>query len=190
MPGATRELWGALAATRELDGAGGGSGGAGGVTGCSPCHMAVRQAECLSSSATCTLQTSTTTDTDGTVTKIQNACFADGSKSLEVDTYPPGAPPTVTRTIQTLRNGVPCGTFHQTAIKGADASGNSVETDTEIIDDGAGNLLATDVTVTTRFIVGGSSSTQTITCAGQSPEPFVPSCLYGDLVSCADGSCM
>ena len=50
---------------------------------------------------------------------------------------------------------MPCGTFHQTAIKGADASGNSVETDTEIIDDGAGNLLATDVTVTTRFISRG-----------------------------------
>lgn len=152
--------------------------------------MAVRQAECLSSSATCTLQTSTTTATDGTVTETKNACFGDGTKSLEVDTYPPGAPPTVTRTIQILRNGVLCGTFQETNIKGADASGNSVETDTEVIDDGAGNLLATDVTVTTRFTGGGSSSTQTITCAGQSPEPFVPTCLYGNLVSCGNGSCM
>jgi hypothetical protein len=152
--------------------------------------MAVRQAECLSSSATCTLQTSTTTETDGTVTKIQNACFGDGSKSLEVDTYPPGASPTVTRIIQTSRNGVLCGTFHQTASKGVDASGNSVETDTEVITDGAGNLLATDVTVTTRLTGGGSSSTQTITCAEQSPEPFVPTCLYGNVVSCANGSCM
>ena len=152
--------------------------------------MAVRQAECLSSSATCTIQSSTTTDPDGTVTKTQNACFGDGSKSLEVDTYPPGASPTVTRTFQTFRNGVPCGTFHQTASKGADASGNSVETDSEIIDDGAGNLLATDVTVTTRLTGGGSSTTQTITCAGQSPEPFVRTCLYGNVVSCSTGSCM
>jgi hypothetical protein len=136
------------------------------------------------------MQTSSTTDTDGTVTKTQNACFSDGYKSLEVDTYPPGASSTVTRTIQVLRNGVPCSTFHQTASKGADASGNSVETDTEVIDDGAGNLLATDVKVTTWFTGGGSSSTQTITCAGQSPEPFVPNCLYGNLVSCANGSCM
>jgi hypothetical protein len=148
--------------------------------------MAVRQAECLSpGGATCTLQTSLTTATDGTVTETKNACFSDGTKSLEVDTYPPGASPTVTRTIQVLRNGVPCGTFHQTASRGADTSGNSVETDTEVIDDGAGNLLATDVTVTT-----GSSTTQTITCAGQSPEPFVPSCLYGNVGTCANGSCM
>ena len=153
--------------------------------------MAVRQAECLPpGGATCTLQISSTTAADGTVTEAKNACFSDGTKSLEVDTYPPGTSPTVTRTIQVLKNGVPCSTSHQTASKGADASGNSVETDTEIIDDGAGNLLATDVTVTTRFTGGGASSTQTITCAGQSPEPFVPSCLYGNLVSCANGTCM
>src|SRR6478736_2068980 len=92
------------------------------------------------------------------------SCWRRSARGAPTSSYPPGASATVTRTIQTLRNGVLCGTFHQTASKGVDASGNSVETDTEVIDDGSGNLLATDVTVTTRLSGGGSSSTQTITC--------------------------
>jgi hypothetical protein len=153
--------------------------------------MAVRAVECLSpDGTTCIEQQSSTKAADGTTTTTQNACFSDGTKTLEVDTYPPGAPPMVNRTIQILRNGLPCGTFTETSISGSDEAGDSVQTDTEVVQDSTGNMLATILTVTTRVTGGGTSGTATITCVGQPPEPFDRTCLYGGLVSCANGTCM
>ena len=82
-----------------------------------------------------------------------------------------------------------CLTSQSSTSKSTDNSGTTVETTTEIIDDSTGNLLATDVSVT-RTTGGATTATQTITCAGQSPEPFVPTCLYGSVVSCSSGTCM
>jgi hypothetical protein len=151
--------------------------------------VAVATAECLPvASATCTGLTSSTTAADGTLTKIQNNCFSDGTKDLEVDTYAPGAS-TPSRNIQILRNGATCSTIQETSSYSVDAAGNRTDTDTQVIDDATGNLLATVITTTMRM-GNFSNRTQTITCAGQSPEPLVQSCLFGSIFSCAAGSCM
>jgi len=169
-------------------GGGAGLSGGGGAAGCSPCHIAVAKALCQPiASATCLEQQSSTTAADGTFVKSTNVCFSDGTKLLQVDTSPPGNAPRTT-TIQRLRNGALCGTIQASSSSSVNASGNKVDTTTEVVNDPAGNLLATIVTSTTRT---SGERTQTLTCAGQSPEPLVSSCIdSAAVVSCAGGTCM
>ena len=179
---------GAAGGNAGTSGSGGGSAGGGGAAGCSPCHIAVAKALCQPiASATCLEQQSSTTAADGTFVKSTNVCFSDGTKLLQVDTSPPGNAPRTT-TIQRLRNGALCGTIQASSSSSVNASGNKVDTTTEVVNDPAGNLLATIVTSTTRT---SGERTQTLTCAGQAPEPLVSSCIdSAAVVSCAGGTCM
>jgi hypothetical protein len=157
--------------------------------GCSPCQMALLKAECLpSAGAACTAQSSSSTAADGTFTKVDNLCFSDGTKSLETDTYQPGAN-IPTKVVQLSRDGALCSTVLASTTTGLDVSGNTVDIFTEIVDDPMGNLLVTVVTTTRRN--QGATQTKTVTCPGQPTEALVPACLPGVLVSnCSAGTCM
>jgi hypothetical protein len=125
---------------------------------------------------------------DGTLTHISNYCFGDGTKSLETDTYAPGAS-TPTETIQLLRNGALCSTDYANTSNGTDASGHRFSIFTEVVDDPDGNLLATIVTTTTE-VDRGVSHTEIVTCPGQPPEVVVPACSYGGVITnCLTATC-
>ncbi len=150
--------------------------------------MAVKAAECPPlAGASCTEQSSSTTAADGTITKTDNYCFSDGSKNLEVTTYPPGSNTASNQTVQILKNGAICSSVQTTTTRSSDAAFDTIVTTTDVIMDGAGNVVATTVSVTNS---GTNSRTQTITCAGQDPEPLDVNCLYGGIFSCGNGSCM
>ena len=156
-------------------GSGGGSAEGGGGAGCSPCHLVVGKALCRPiAGATCLEQES-------------SSQAADGTKILEVDTSPPSSAPR-TATIQRLKNGALCSTVQIGSASSVDGSGNDVTITTEAAYDPTGNLLATLVITRTSE---GTDVTQTLTCAGQSPEPFVSSCINSsDAINCSTGACM
>jgi len=169
-------------------GSGGGSAEGGGGAGCSPCHLVVGKALCRPiAGATCLEQESSSQAADGTFTLNKNMCFSDGTKILEVDTSPPSSAPR-TATIQRLKNGALCSTVQIGSASSVDGSGNDVTITTEAAYDPTGNLLATLVITRTSE---GTDVTQTLTCAGQSPEPFVSSCINSsDAINCSTGACM
>jgi alpha-tubulin suppressor-like RCC1 family protein len=153
---------------------------------CSPCNLtlaAIIQNCSPSPSATCVEQTSMMTAADGTRTVLDNKCYADGTKSLTTQISTPadgGASGSGSVTSQLLKGGSLCAS-------GQSSSGAPNET----LRDSSGSLVATIATTTTSNGDGGVTQTQTITCAGGSPEPLVNGCAPSSSTQgCVMGSCM
>jgi len=171
-------------------GGAGAMGGAGGSTPCAPCFLAiVDRVKCDPTPAsTCIEQKSQTLDANGTVTSVLNRCFSDGSKtlqtatveetdagtgsqSIEIETYKPGGAACASGTISVTDT-------------------SDLVTVTEVIKDGAGNLLATLTATATRGDGDAVLQTSTVTCAGQAPQPLgmCPSSSTSSIV-CSTGTC-
>jgi hypothetical protein len=166
------------------------AGGAGGGPPCAPCFTTiVNRVNCdPSPTATCVEQTSQTTNAEGTITKVDNKCYSDGTKSLQHQSIGPidaGIDGTESVLVQIFKNGAACASG-EISITG------TVENEkvTELLRDGAGNLLATLVYTVMRPDGGDAVETQTITCAGQAPQPLGACPSSGSPVSCTPGTCM
>lgn len=166
------------------------AGGSAGGAACAPCYLSiVDRINCTPSpTATCLEQTSQTTNADGTITKIDNKCYSDGIKSLQRQSIGPidaGIDGTESVLIQISKNGAACASG-EVSITGTLEN----EKLTELLRDAAGNLLATLVYTVMRPDGGATVETQTITCAGQAPQPLGTCPSSGSLVSCTPGACM
>ena len=182
-------------------GSGGGNptGGSAGAGTCSPCLLSLASfaVACThSSGATCVEQVTNTTGADGTATRVQNTCYSDGAKELDTETTPPpdgGAANARTEAIQVFKGGTLCATVEAVESEiTTDSSGARMQTVTETIKDGTGNLVATEVISAVRDPDAGEVDTWTITCPGQPAEQFDPNanCLPSSSVTCTDGTCM
>ncbi|HVV16580.1 MAG TPA: hypothetical protein VHH90_05190 [Polyangia bacterium] len=169
-----------------------GSGGtaAGGAPACARCFLSIaNRVNCdPSPTATCVEQKSQTTNTDGTITKIDNKCYSDGSKNLQRQLIGPadaGVAGTESVAVQVFKDGSACASGD---ISYAGTLGD--ETVTEVFKDGAGNVLATLVIVVTRSDGGDVVQTKTIACPGEAPQPLGPCSSSGSSVTCTAGTCM
>ena len=166
------------------------AGGAGGGPPCAPCFLSIiNRINCdPSPTATCLEQKSQTMNADGTITKVDNKCYSDGSKNLQRQSIGPidaGIDGTQSVAVQVFKNGAACAS-------GDISITGTVENEkvSEVLRDGAGNLLATLVFTVMRPDGGAPVETQTITCAGQTPQPLGTCPSSVSSVSCTPGTCM
>jgi hypothetical protein len=170
-----------------------GTGGAGGAAACSPCEWSFANLTIgcdHSFSATCVSQATDGQAGDGTRTSTSNMCFSDGTKLLETDTYARNDAGTVgsgSVVIQMFKNGAICSTVEYTVV--ATAAG---QTQTVVGKDASGNVVATLNGTATMNADGSTTLTETITCAGQAPAPFLGGCTTSAPPPqvCPAGACM
>lgn len=166
------------------------SGGAGGSTPCAPCFLAIiDRIKCdPTPAATCVEQKSQTVNPNGTLTKVQNRCFSDGTKSLQTSTSDASDGGTGSQSIeiQTYKpGGAPCASGTISVTNAPDSA-----TVMEVIKDEAGNVLAT-LTARAALADGGEVlQTSTVTCTGQATQPLgtCPSSPSSSIV-CSTGTC-
>lgn len=109
----------------------------------------------------------------------------DGTKSLLTETRPGldgGVTPSSSAIAgQTLKDGIACATEEIIS---------APQVFTETAKDSSGNIVATLV-INSASVSDGGVATQTITCAGQSPEPYVATCItQTPSPTCVPGACM
>jgi hypothetical protein len=186
------------------DAGSGGTGGTGGASaGCSPCNQMVDALvhKCApSGTATCVEQQSDTTSADGTETKIQNKCYADGTKTLQTNTPPhatarvdAGASTPVTTTTTTVEQmiagGAACGTIEEALQLNTTGTTFVSQMGTVTVKDATGSVVATVSLVDKPDGHGGVTETTMVTCPGQPPEPYVICHPFSTLL-CSTGACM
>jgi hypothetical protein len=141
-------------------------------TPCTPCNLQLGAliAGCneAPNAAGCVVQTSQTTNTDGTTVNVVNQCFAGGTKVLTTKIsggVDGGA--FVSSTSQRIKDGATCLTQQTSGVRSA---AGLVATDLFL--DGAGRIVATVMTNAVAGADGGVTQIQTMTCSGQPSEPY------------------
>jgi len=139
---------------------------------CTPCNLQLGAliAGCGEgiAGAACVVQTSQTTNPDGTTVNVVNQCFAGGSKLLTTKisgSVDAGA--FVSSTSQRIKDGQTCLTQQTSGVR---STAGLVATDLFL--DGAGHIVATVMTNAVAGADGGVVQVQTMTCAGQPAEPY------------------
>lgn len=143
-----------------------------GAVPCTPCNLELGAliAGCSegTAGASCVVQTSQTTNADGTTVNVVNQCFAGGSKLLTTKisgSVDAGA--FVSSTSQRIKDGQTCLTQQTSGVRSA---AGLVATDLFL--DGAGRIVATVMTNAVAGADGGVVQVQTMTCSGQPAEPY------------------
>jgi hypothetical protein len=164
---------------------------------CTPCNLALGAliAGCNegTAGAACVVQTSQTTNPDGTTVNVVNQCFAGGGKFLTTKiagSVDAGA--FVSSTSERIKDGQTCLTQQTSGVR---SSAGLVATDLFL--DGAGHIVATVMTNAVPGADGGVVQIQTMTCVGQPAEPYrvclppAPPTDAGDagMIACTPGTC-
>jgi len=164
---------------------------------CTPCNLALGAliAGCNegTAGAACVVQTSQTSNPDGTTVNVVNQCFAGGAKFLTTKiagSVDAGA--FVSSTSERIKDGQTCLTQQTSGVRSA---AGLVATDLFL--DGAGHIVATVMTNAVPGADGGVVQIQTMTCVGQPAEPYrvclppAPPTDAGDagMVACTPGTC-
>ena len=143
-----------------------------GAVPCTPCNLQLGAliAGCSGGTvgAACVVQTSQTSNADGTTVNVVNQCFAGGSKLLTTKisgSVDAGA--FVSSTSQRIKDDQTCLTQQTSGVRSA---AGLVATDLFL--DGAGHIVATVMTNAVAGADGGVVQIQTMTCQGQPAEPY------------------
>jgi hypothetical protein len=143
-----------------------------GAPPCTPCNLQLGALIAGCSEGTvgvaCVVQTSQTSNADGTTVNVVNQCFAGGSKLLTTKisgSVDAGA--FVSSTSQRIKDGQTCLTQQTSGVRSA---AGLVATDLFL--DGAGHIVATVMTNAVAGADGGVVPIQTMTCQGQPAEPY------------------
>jgi hypothetical protein len=139
---------------------------------CTPCNLQLGAliAGCSGGTAgvSCVVQTSQTSNPDGTTVNVVNQCFANGAKVLTTKisgSVDAGA--FVSSTSQRVKDGQTCLTQQTSGVR---STAGLVATDLFL--DGAGHIVASVMTNAVAGADGGIVQIQTMTCPGQAAEPY------------------
>ena len=139
---------------------------------CTPCNLQLGAliAGCSGGTAgvSCVVQTSLTSNPDGTTVNVVNQCFANGAKMLTTKisgSVDAGA--FLSSTSQRVKDGQICLTQQTSGVR---STAGLVATDLFL--DGAGQIVASVTTNAVAGADGGIVQIQTMSCPGQPAEPY------------------